>query len=123
LSKSISIFTKSIEVAPRRASGYNNRAQAHRLKGNIEDALEDLNNAINLSEGKGAVAGYAFCQRGLIRQLKGKKDDAISDYQSAAKLGSEFAKTMLVQLNPYAALCNQMLSEVIQKLKTGVTLE
>ena len=40
LSKSISIFTKSIEVAPRRASGYNNRAQAHRLKGNIEGNIQ-----------------------------------------------------------------------------------
>jgi hypothetical protein len=39
------------------------------------DALVDLNNAINLSEGKGHVARQAFCQRGLIYLIKtGEKE-------------------------------------------------
>ena len=47
------------------------------------------------------------------------EDAAIEDFKRAADLGSEFAKVMVVQLNPYAALCNQMLREVIGKIKTG----
>lgn len=78
-----------------------------------------MNNAINLSEGIGKVACQAFSQRGLINQLQGKKQQALNDFQEAAKLGSAFAKTMLVQMNPYAALCNQMLAEVMQKLQQG----
>lgn len=119
LQKSIDMFSKSIEMAPKRASGFNNRAQALRLTGDIAGALEDLNNAINLSEGIGKVACQAFSQRGLINQLQGKKQQALNDFQEAAKLGSAFAKTMLVQMNPYAALCNQMLAEVMQKLQQG----
>lgn len=123
LQKSIDIFTKSIEMAPKRASCYNNRAQALRLKGDVTGALEDLNNAINLSEGTGKAACQAFCQRGLIYQLQGKKVQASDDYRVASKLGSAFAKTMLVQMNPYAALCNQMLAEVMQKLQRRNTAD
>ncbi len=32
----ISEFSKAIDLCPLRASGYNNRAQAHRLLGNVE---------------------------------------------------------------------------------------
>lgn len=34
LDKAIGIFTSAISIAPKWASGYNNRAQAYRLKGN-----------------------------------------------------------------------------------------
>lgn len=39
------------------------------------DALIDLNNAINLSEGKGYVARQAFCQRGLIYLIKTRENE------------------------------------------------
>ena len=32
-------FNKAIEIAPKRASGYNNRAQAYRLKGQIDGKI------------------------------------------------------------------------------------
>ena len=35
LGKAIEYFNRAIEIAPNRASGYNNRAQALRLKGDI----------------------------------------------------------------------------------------
>lgn len=41
------------------------------------------------------------------------------DFEAAAKLGSEFAKAQLVQMNPYAALCNRMLRDVMGKLERG----
>lgn len=56
-------------------------------------------------------------QRGLLRRLAGQDDDAREDFEKAAELGSEFARQQAVALNPYAALCNKMLSEVIGKLR------
>jgi len=44
---------------------------------------------------------------------------AKADFQKAANLGGVFAKQMLISLNPYAALCNQMMAEMISKVKKG----
>ncbi|CAN7987421.1 unnamed protein product [Ixodes pacificus] len=119
IDKAIEIFSKAVQLCPRRASGYNNRAQALRIKGDVEHALEDLNNAINLSEGKGHAACQALCQRGLIYRLQKRDEEALVDFKRAAKLGSQFAKAQVVQMNPYAALCNQMLGQMFAKLKQG----
>ena len=51
--------------------------------------------------------------------ISGNDEGALDDFKIAANLGNEFAKQMVVQLNPYAALCNQMLSEVIGKIRRG----
>lgn len=123
IKKAIHIFTKAINIAPNRASSFNNRAQAYRLDGNIQSALEDLNNAINLSQGKGKAGCQAYCQRALIHRLQGNDESARKDFEISAKLGSEFAKSQLVQMNPYAALCNQMLNKMISQLQKGDTLE
>ncbi|KAL8601901.1 hypothetical protein ACOMHN_020636 [Nucella lapillus] len=112
-------FSHAILVAPHWPSAYNNRAQALRLKGDTKGALEDLNMAVVLSKGEGKSACQAFTQRALIRRLEGDDQGALEDFQAAANLGNEFAKQMLVALNPYAALCNQMLSEVMTKLRPG----
>ena len=49
----------------------------------------------------------------------GEEDAALEDFKRAANLGGKFAKEMVVALNPYAALCNQMLAEMIHKCQTG----
>ncbi|GAB6019937.1 Tetratricopeptide repeat protein 36 [Chamberlinius hualienensis] len=113
----IEAFTSAIELTPHRASCYNNRAQAYRLQGNDQAALDDLNRAIELSDGKGSVAAMSLCQRALLERLSGKDEAAQTDFEAAAMLGNSFAKSMTVQLNPYAALCNQMLSQVVKKLQ------
>ena len=77
--------------------------------------------AIQLSGGRGKVAEQAYTQRGLIRRLQGC-DGALEDFKAAAKLGSRFAGKQVVAMNPYAALCNQMLSEALGKLRRGETL-
>ncbi|XP_071446678.1 tetratricopeptide repeat protein 36 homolog [Hetaerina americana] len=119
LQDAINIFTKAIQSAPSRPSGYNNRAQALRLIGNDADALVDLNNALNLSQKKGQVARQALCQRGMIYRKEGKDEEATEDFKEAAKLGSEFARSQIVEMNPYAALCNKMLHDVFNKLQRG----
>ncbi|KAK7501789.1 hypothetical protein BaRGS_00006875 [Batillaria attramentaria] len=119
LDMALDCFSRAVAVAPHWPSAYNNRAQALRLKGDTKGAMEDLNMAVVLSKGEGKAACQAFTQRGLIRRLEGNDNGAREDFQAAAHLGSEFAKQMVVALNPYAALCNQMLQEVMTKLRTG----
>ena len=142
LGKAIEYLNRAIEIAPNRASGYNNRAQALRLKGDINGkwlmnlafvslsnnkmmfaiwigALDDLNKAIVLSFGKGKAGSQALCQRGLIYKLVGKNSEALNDFECAAKLGNQFAKSMIVQTNPYAALCNQMLRDIMSNIHRG----
>ncbi|XP_028975860.1 tetratricopeptide repeat protein 36 [Esox lucius] len=109
-------FSQAVEMLPQRASAYNNRAQARRLQGDIEGALEDLDRAISQSGGVGRTACQALVQRGLLLRLVQQDDRARDDFQRAAALGSEFARKQVVVLNPYAALCNRMLTEVIGKL-------
>ncbi|XP_061538071.1 tetratricopeptide repeat protein 36 [Phycodurus eques] len=117
LQGALELFSRAVRVLPHRASAYNNRAQALRLQGNTEGALEDLDRAISLSAGRGRTACQALVQRGLLRRLVGRDDEARADFQEAATLGSEFAHRQAVLLNPYAALCNKMLCEVIGKLR------
>ena len=47
------------------------------------------------------------------------QDKKMKHWKSAAKLGGQFAKQQVIAMNPYAALCNQMLSEVMHKVRTG----
>ncbi|PAV82962.1 hypothetical protein WR25_08186 isoform B [Diploscapter pachys] len=115
----IEIFTRAISTCDINPSAYNNRAQAYRLAEKNEEALADLNRAIELSEGQGKSGCQAFVQRAMIHRLKGDDDAARADFEKAANLGSSFAKLQLVALNPYAAMCNKMLSEVFQNLREG----
>ncbi|XP_069805086.1 tetratricopeptide repeat protein 36 [Dendropsophus ebraccatus] len=80
-------------------------------------ALQDLNHAVELSKGMGIAGRQALVQRGLIFRLKGNDEAAREDFHKAAKLGSEFARQQLAQLNPYAALCNSMLKDMVKKLQ------
>jgi hypothetical protein len=80
-------------------------------------AVADLNEAISLSGGQGRSGCQALCQRGIINRKEGQHDLARADFEAAAGLGSHFAKMQLVDLNPYAALCNQMLHDVMGKLQ------
>ncbi|XP_075134914.1 tetratricopeptide repeat protein 36 [Leptodactylus fuscus] len=110
-------FTEAITLLPERPSAYNNRAQALRLQGDVTGALQDLNHAVELSNGKGIAGCQALVQRGLILRLNGDDEGAREDFQRAAQLGSDFARQQLVVLNPYAALCNRMLRDMVQKLR------
>jgi len=116
---SIALFDQAVAEAPEWPSTYNNRAQALRLKGDEEGALADLDKALQLSEGKGTVACQAYTQRGLLRTKQGDEEGAKSDLGHASELGGGFAKQLLTSMNPYAALCNQMLGDVMQKLRNG----
>ncbi|GBP50284.1 Tetratricopeptide repeat protein 36 [Eumeta japonica] len=79
------------------------------------EAMTELNRALELTAGKRSrCRAQALCQRGLLLRKRGLDDAARVDFAEAAKLGSSFAKKQVVELNPYAALCNQMLSQVMR---------
>lgn len=58
-------------------------------------ALVDLNNALNLSGGTGRSACQALCQRALLHMKDGQEEQARHDLESAAKMGSGFAKAQV----------------------------
>uniref|UniRef100_A0A182MUH9 Tetratricopeptide repeat protein 36 n=1 Tax=Anopheles culicifacies TaxID=139723 RepID=A0A182MUH9_9DIPT len=83
----------------------------------IEDttkALKDIDQALKLSNHTGRTGCRALCQRGILKRKNNDIDGAREDFDMAAKLGSKFARTQLIELNPFAALCNQMLREVMK---------
>merc|ERR1740124_1207813 len=108
LMSSLNVFNAIVAMVPDYASVYNNRAQLFRLQGDNVSAMEDLNKAILLSNGAGLAGSQAFVQRGLLYQLNGECELALTDFDAASKLGNVFAKSQVVAMNPYAALCNQM---------------
>merc|ERR1719481_838256 len=119
LAEALKLFDRLLTLDPNRPSSYNNRAQALRLTGRTDSALKDLNKAIELSAGKGKAGTSALCQRGVLHRREGRDDDAMDDFKIAAENGSGFAKAMLVEMNPYAAMCNAMLRNVFTALQEG----
>ncbi|XP_046444732.1 tetratricopeptide repeat protein 36-like [Daphnia pulex] len=119
MDEALKMFNNAIDSSPMWASAYNNRAQALRLLKRNEEAMEDLNKAIELSQGRGKAASQAYCQRAMLYHYAGNEELAFTDWESASNLGSQFAKNQLIQKNPYAALCNKMLHDVFKNLKEG----
>lgn len=113
LDRALQLINSSIELAPESSSHYNNRAQLYRLMGRTQDAVSDLDTAIDLSGGVGRSAEMAYTQRGLLLKLQREDDKAWSDFKRAADLGGVFARSILVQTNPMAALCNRMLKQAM----------
>nr|XP_013798938.1 PREDICTED: tetratricopeptide repeat protein 36 [Apteryx mantelli mantelli] len=46
-----------------------------------------------------------------------EEGESAPDFARAARLGSAFARRQLVLMNPYSALCNQMLCEMLGRLR------
>ncbi|XP_014256650.1 tetratricopeptide repeat protein 36 homolog [Cimex lectularius] len=113
--EAVDIFSQVILKA-QTASAYNNRAQAYRLLGKDKEAMDDLNKSLEICQSKGRSGCNALCQRGLLHRKCSRIEQAKRDFEAASRLGSHFAKQQLVEMNPYAAMCNQMLNEMMSKL-------
>ena len=68
----------------------------YRLRDEVALALEDLNSAVQLCNGRGKVGEQAYCQRGLIHRLQGSEEEARGDFTAAARLGSKYAKKQVL---------------------------
>jgi tetratricopeptide (TPR) repeat protein len=66
--------------------------QVYQLRQQVEEALSDLNRAIELSGGRGKAAEQALTQRGIIWRVKGEDEKALEDFKKAGKLGNKFAQ-------------------------------
>ncbi|XP_031354339.1 tetratricopeptide repeat protein 36 homolog [Photinus pyralis] len=117
--EALTTLSEAIRTSPQRASIYNNRAQVHQFMRNSTRAFDDLTMAIDLGSknSQKRTLCQAYCQRGLLYRKDEKIELAKEDFEKAASLGSLFAKNQLIELNPYAALCNQMLRKAFENLK------
>lgn len=77
----IELFTASIEKERDLHSAYNNRGLSHLYLGNVEQAVEDFNNALDL----GAEA-VIFYNRALAYIELGRQEEAVSDLENAGRL-------------------------------------
>lgn len=68
---------------------------------------------------KAEVLYWCPCYELCASCFVGDDEGCRSDFQKAADLGSAFAKQQLVALNPYAALCNSMLSQMMSNAVKG----
>ncbi|XP_026327712.1 tetratricopeptide repeat protein 36 homolog [Hyposmocoma kahamanoa] len=115
LEEALSVMNRGVDADPDRAAAYNDRAQLLRLLQKDDDAMSDLERALQLTTGRKTRArALALCQRGVLLRKRGNDDAARAAFAEAANLGSGFAKKQVVDMNPYAALCNQMLSQVMR---------
>ncbi|XP_060521646.1 tetratricopeptide repeat protein 36 homolog [Cylas formicarius] len=113
----LQLLTEAINIAPERPSLYNNRAGVFQYMRRFDEALNDLSTAIKLCTDKHQkTTCRAHLQRGLLHRRADDMDQARRDFEVAAKMGSTLAKSQLIEINPYAALCNQMLKQVMEKL-------
>ncbi|WP_404334408.1 DUF3857 domain-containing protein [Sphingomonas sp. MMS12-HWE2-04] len=84
--------TKGIELAENPASIYDSRALVYFRMGRMDDALTDLNAALDLSPGQGA----SLYMRGVIRKqqgdAKGSTDDLAAARLMSARIDEDYAR-------------------------------
>ena len=78
----IAKYSQGIRENPRDSVAYFFRAQAYAYKGDSDNALADINQAIALYPD-----GLSYNNRGTLYYAKGLTDQALADYDEALKLG------------------------------------
>ncbi|KAG1048865.1 hypothetical protein G6F43_008774 [Rhizopus delemar] len=121
LNKALDLINQCIQLEPKYASAYNNRAQIYRLLQKIDKALEDLNHVIeDVGEGQPKVLRQAYTQRAIIKRQQDDLVGSRKDFEAGAKLGNPVARNFTVNENPYAKMCNQVMMQVMsQELSKG----
>jgi tetratricopeptide (TPR) repeat protein len=84
---SVTLWNRVLEVEPSNHVAYNNRADLRKANGDVEGALDDLNQALRFNP------HYvpAYCSRGNIRRGKGDLAGALADYNQAIRLDPNYA--------------------------------
>lgn len=117
LLKALELLDEAITIDPLDPSPYNNKAQIQRLLGITGEAVfESLNEAIKLSQQLSQnerILRLASAQRGWLNFRLGNLVEASKDFKISSELGCAESKKMLVRCNPYAAMCNQMMHELL----------
>lgn len=80
------------------------------------ETINDLNKAIELcgdDDKYKLTKCRAYTQRGIIKRKLNDNEGARDDFNESAKMGSVFSQQQLIELNPYAQLCNQMVTKIL----------
>jgi tetratricopeptide (TPR) repeat protein len=88
-------FTKTIELDPKYAYAYNNRAAAKFKIKDYNGAIEDCNKAIQMDPNY----GFAYLNRGNAKEMMRDEAGACEDWKKAAQLGVESAKSNIGDCN------------------------
>ncbi|KAI8922824.1 hypothetical protein BC831DRAFT_474051 [Entophlyctis helioformis] len=110
-------LSRAVTLCPVYASAYNNRAQVLRLLGRPDEAYDDLCKAIDhgTTTNSQQTLKQAYTQRAIIKRSRGDEAGADQDFAKGAQYGNEIARGM-VKNNPYAKLCNAMVTEAMARL-------
>lgn len=95
-----------------------NRAQILRLLHRDGEAMSALKMAMRLChndphERFAAVLRQASAQTGWLNFKAGRTEEAFAAFETAGRLGCVESRSMATRCNPYAALCNEMLQELL----------
>ena len=115
----VHVFTGMIALCPQHAAAYNNRAQCYLLLHRDNEALLDLDASIQHAHTDRLTLRQSLTQRGLLYRRQGRDDEARADFGLGARLGSGVCREQLVAMNPYAAMCNAMLTRAMTELREG----
>jgi tetratricopeptide (TPR) repeat protein len=85
--RAVDFFTGRIRAEPAVAAHYAHRAEIREKRGELAEAIADLDEAIRLDP-RGAAA---FVARGRVRSARGEHDKAIADYTEAVRLDHDSA--------------------------------
>jgi tetratricopeptide (TPR) repeat protein len=94
----IDAFSDDIELHPRSAAAWNNRAVARVRLGDLDGALADYNRAITLSPGDSEL----YFNRGNALVAAGQYQAAIADFDRAVKLTPAYARAVFNRGTAYA---------------------
>ncbi len=93
MNEALAAFSRSIELNPEFAEGYNNRANALASLRRFSEAIPMYNKAIELKPG----AADFICNRGLAKKDSGDLQGACSDWKEAAGRGYATGAALLKQ--------------------------
>jgi tetratricopeptide (TPR) repeat protein len=108
IEKGLELISKAIELHPKYASAYNNRAQLFRLKNQYQNALEDLDRAVEYGDFQ--VLKQAYTHRAIVKQKLGLAHQ--QDFEKGAQFGNDIAKEQ-VKNNPISKLCIETLLHLL----------
>jgi tetratricopeptide (TPR) repeat protein len=117
-SEAIEMMTKLVDEYQDNPSPLNNRTQMYRLLKRIEEAMADCQKCIQICESKPEYDGIkrmALLQMGWIKLGVEGESSALPWFEESALMGSQEGKRMAARCNPYSAMCNQMLHEILSK--------
>jgi tetratricopeptide (TPR) repeat protein len=87
LERALADHDRAIELDPKYASAYMNRAEVYRKNGDRDRALADFGKAIELAPND----AFAYAHRGFLHEHAGDVDRALADYNTAIRLNPSYA--------------------------------